>query len=78
MTDTLNLFVMGASLRRQSFNRQLAAVAAGQARAKGATVDLADFADFTMPLYDGDIEDNEGLPEGARRSEEHTSELQSH
>jgi NAD(P)H-dependent FMN reductase len=63
----MKLFVMGASLRRDSFNRKLAAIAARVTRAKGATVDLADFADFTMPLYDGDIEENEGLPEGARK-----------
>lgn len=63
----MKLFVMGASLRRDSFNRKLAAVAAGVARAKGSAVDLADFADFTMPLYDGDIEENEGMPEGARK-----------
>jgi NAD(P)H-dependent FMN reductase len=63
----MKLFIMGAALRRESFNRKLAAVAALVARAKGATVDLADFADFTMPLYDGDIEDNEGMPEGGRK-----------
>ena len=31
------------------------------------TVDVADFGEFAMPVYDGDLEESEGLPEGAKR-----------
>jgi NAD(P)H-dependent FMN reductase len=63
----MKLFVMGASLRRDSYNRRLAAIAADTFNAKGAKVDLADFAEFDMPLYHGDVEDSDGMPEGARK-----------
>lgn len=63
----MQLFVMGAALRRESFNRKLAAVAAAIALSRGAKVDLADFAEFNMPLYDGDVEESRGLPKGARK-----------
>lgn len=51
-------------MRKGSFNRKLIRVAADVARGKGADVDLADFRDFDMPLYDGDVEASSGLPEG--------------
>lgn len=62
----MRIFVMAASLRRASFNRKLAAIAARLAAAKGADVELADFADYAMPLYDGDIEANSGMPDSAK------------
>jgi NAD(P)H-dependent FMN reductase len=62
----MRLFVTAASLRRASHNKKLAAIAASLAKAKGADVDLADFRDFAMPLYDGDIDASTGLPDGAR------------
>jgi NAD(P)H-dependent FMN reductase len=62
----MRIFVMAASLRRASHNKKLAAIAAGIAKTKGAEVELADFRDFAMPLYDGDIEASTGLPDGAQ------------
>jgi chromate reductase len=62
----MRIFVMAASLRRASHNKKLAAIAATVAKSWGADVDLADFCDFTMPLYDGDVEAASGLPDGAR------------
>lgn len=71
MADTspapkLNVLVFAASLRKDSVNRQLAALAARVARAAGATVDLASMHDFDVPLYDGDLEASEGIPKGAQ------------
>jgi NAD(P)H-dependent FMN reductase len=62
----MHVFIMAASLRRASFNRKLASIAAHIAAAQGAEVELADFADYLMPLYDGDIESNSGMPDGAK------------
>jgi NAD(P)H-dependent FMN reductase len=62
----MHIFVMAASLRRGSFNRKLAAIATRIAAAHGADVELADFAAYAMPLYDGDIEAGSGMPDGAK------------
>jgi len=60
----MRLLTFAASLRRDSLNKKLLAVAEGYARAAGAEVDHADMADFDMPLYSGDIQ-SEGFPPGA-------------
>lgn len=62
----MNIFVMGASLRRESFNRRLAAIAASVASAKRTDVDLGDFGAFAMPVYNGDDEAASGMPNGAK------------
>ncbi len=59
----MRLLAFAASLRRNSYNRKLIAVAADIARGAGVEVDLADFHEFDMPLYDGDIEAR-GIPSG--------------
>ncbi len=65
-SDTkLNVLVFGASLRADSLNRTLAALAARVAEAGGAIVDHASMRDFDVPSYDGDVESDEGIPKGA-------------
>ena len=68
------ILAFAASVREQSWNRRLIHLAAEVARSHGAEVDLADFREFDMPLYDGDLHEREGLPAGvqalARRLEE--------
>ena len=61
----LNVLVFAASLRADSLNRKLAALAARVAAQNGATVDLASMRDFDVPLYDGDLEKAAGIPKGA-------------
>ena len=63
---TLRLLAFAASLRQASLNRRLVRVAAEIARAAGAAVDLADFGEFDMPLFNADLLEREGLPAGAR------------
>jgi NAD(P)H-dependent FMN reductase len=63
---TLRLLAFAASLRKESLNRKLIRVAADMARAAGAEVDLADFHEFDMPLFDGDLLQSDGIPAGAR------------
>jgi len=59
------VLVFGASLRADSWNRKLAALAAQVAEEAGAVVDHASMRDFDLPLYDGDLEAAEGIPRGA-------------
>lgn len=59
------LLAFAASLRRASYNRKLIDLAAGLARLAGATVDLADFREFDMPLFDADLLAASGMPPGA-------------
>ena len=61
----MRVLAFAASLRRASLNRKLVAVAADVARAAGAQVDLAEFREFEMPIYDGDLDASAGLPPGA-------------
>jgi NAD(P)H-dependent FMN reductase len=60
------LLAFAGSLRKDSFNRKVVAVAAEGARKAGAEVTLIDMRDVSMPIYDGDFEVEHGLPEGAR------------
>ncbi|MFF4040293.1 NADPH-dependent FMN reductase [Streptomyces sp. NPDC001816] len=68
-TDTLpgplRFLVFGAALRADSANARLASLVARLISDTGAAVDLAGMRDFDMPLYDGDMEAGEGLPNGA-------------
>src|SRR5258706_9985542 len=61
----LNVLVMAASLRDASLNRKLAELAASIAERSGANVDRASMRDFEVPLYDGDLQEGAGIPQGA-------------
>jgi chromate reductase, NAD(P)H dehydrogenase (quinone) len=54
------------SLRRESFNKKLVACAAAGAKAAGADVRVIDLAEFPLPIYDGDLEEREGIPAHAK------------
>ncbi len=62
----LKVLVFAASLRAESLNRRLAALAVRVAEQTGATVDHASMRDFDVPSYDGDVEKGEGIPHGAQ------------
>lgn len=62
----LKVLAFAASLRKESLNQRLLGIAVELLRAENVTVDLAHFREFTMPLYDGDVEMQSGLPEGAK------------
>ncbi|MGW8951516.1 NADPH-dependent FMN reductase [Streptomyces sp. NPDC055709] len=61
----LRVLVFGAALRAGSVNARLASLVARLVSDTGATADLAGMREFAMPLFDGDVEAAEGLPEGA-------------
>lgn len=61
----MKLLAFAASLRRDSLNRKLIRVAVDLARDADAQVDidLAEFREFDMPLYDADLQAR-GFPQG--------------
>jgi chromate reductase len=61
----MKLLAFAASLRRESLNRKLIRVAADLARSAGAEVDLAEFSEFDMPLFNADVQERDGFPPGA-------------
>lgn len=63
---TPKILVFAGSARSASFNKKLAAAAAGMAREAGAEVTLLDLADHRLQMYDGDVEGGSGVPEDAR------------
>ena len=64
--DGLRLLVLSGSEREGSFNKRLAAAAGQAAQAAGAHVAPLDLRALALPLYDGDIEKAQGVPDGAR------------
>jgi chromate reductase len=64
---TPRILVFAGSTRSGSFNKKLAHLAADAVRAAGAETTLVDLRDLAIPLYDGDLEDAQGLPEGGKR-----------
>ena len=63
---TVRLLAFAASLSRGSVNRRLLRVAVEVARAGGAEVDVAEFADFDMPLFNRDVQEGSGFPAGTQ------------
>lgn len=63
----VKILVFAGSSRKGSFNKMLAKNAAETGRELGAEVTFVDLADYPMPLYNGDLEDESGLPEHAKR-----------
>jgi NAD(P)H-dependent FMN reductase len=61
------IVAFAGSLRTGSYNKKLVALAADAARAAGAEVTVVDLRDLALPVFDGDIEDATGLPEGAKK-----------
>lgn len=64
---TAKILAFAGSARRNSFNKKLLAIAVRGARSAGAEVTAIDLADYPMPLYDGDVEAGDGVPENARK-----------
>lgn len=62
----MKLFLFAASTRKASWNKKLIHLTAKLAEAEqDIQLDLAEFEEFTMPLFDGDLHEKIGLPENA-------------
>ncbi len=67
---TLRVLIIAGSTRIASLNNKLALVARNLFAGAGVEVSHVELRDFAMPLYDGDLEAEEGLPEAAVRLRE--------
>jgi len=61
------ILAFAGSTRTDSFNKKLVKIAATGAMDGGADVTVIDLRDFAMPLYDGDLEQQQGLPSTAKK-----------
>lgn len=62
MSSKPKILAFAGSAREGSFNKKLIRIAVAEAKAAGGDVTLIDLRDFPMPLYEGDLEEREGLP----------------
>jgi len=69
MSDTPapRILAFSGSARRESLNKKLLSVAIEATRKAGAEVTVVDFKAMPIPLYDGDLEDAEGMPANAQK-----------
>lgn len=61
----VRLLVLSASLRRESLNTRLANLAGRCIEANDGTVTVKCMAEYEMPSYDQDVQDQEGFPQAA-------------
>lgn len=61
------ILAFAGSTRTESFNKKLVKIASAGAKDAGADVTVIDLHDFQMPLYDEDLERQEGLPSSAHK-----------
>lgn len=64
------IVAFAGSTRIDSYNKRLVKVAAAGAREAGAEVTFVDLRDLPMPLYDEDLEAQEGIPPTALKFKE--------
>lgn len=64
------ILAFAASTRAESFNRRILPLAVRGAESAGASCTLLELREVPLPLYDGDLEREGGLPEPAQRLRE--------
>ncbi|NRG16520.1 NAD(P)H-dependent oxidoreductase [Rhizobiales bacterium] len=65
--QTPKILVFAGSIRSGSHNARLAGYMAKQLALADTEVTHVSLADYPMPIYDGDLEAEEGVPENAKR-----------
>ena len=66
MGNKPKILAFAGSLRKDSFNKKLVKIAIEGAKHSGVEVTYLDLADYPLPLYDGDLEQRQGLPDNAK------------
>jgi len=60
------ILMFSGSSRKESFNKKLINLAAKKATEQGHEVTLIDLKEYSMLIYDGDLEEENGAPENAK------------
>jgi len=61
------ILVFAGSIRSGALSARLAALAAKELALTEADVTHVSLADYPLPIYDGDLEENQGIPENATK-----------
>lgn len=72
----IKVLCFAGSLRKDSLNKKLVKVAMKEAEAAGGQATFVDLKDLDLPIYDGDLEAESGLPAGAKKLKELMKEHQ--
>ena len=70
MGSAPRILAFAGSLRKDSYNKKLVAIAVVGASNAGAKVTRIDLADYPLPVFDQDLEAAQGLPDNAVRLKE--------
>ena len=60
------ILAFAGSTRTNSWNQKLVDIASEGARLSGAMVTQINLSDYSMPIYDGDLEASQGIPDHAK------------
>jgi NAD(P)H-dependent FMN reductase len=61
------ILAFSGSLRKDSYNKKLVRIAAKGAQSSGGVITLVDLNDYPLPLFNEDLEKEQGLPEPGRK-----------
>ncbi len=64
---SVKLLFFAGSARKASLNKRLVKAASLKAEEFGAEITIVDLKDYPMPIYCGDIEESDGVPEAAQK-----------
>lgn len=67
MLEPPRLLAFAGSTRQDSYNKKLIRIAADSAQQAGAEIMVIDLRDYSLPLFDQDLELEQGLPENVRK-----------
>jgi len=70
------ILVFAGSTRQDSFNKKLAKIGLSLTQSPDVETTYLDLRDIPMPLYDGDLEESEGIPENAMHFRKYLNEHQ--
>nr|WP_313898598.1 NAD(P)H-dependent oxidoreductase [Roseofilum reptotaenium] len=63
MSNSTKILAFAGSARQDSFHKKLVKIAAQGATDAGAEVTFIDLRDYPMPIYDQDLQEQEGFPQ---------------
>ena len=63
----LKILAFAGSSRKESFNKKLLKIAVLGVKEQGGYVTLIDLVDYPMPIFNQDLEQEQGIPENARK-----------